>query len=221
MIARRRKSGGLPARRRYVLGNEARPSNRATRGKLNLTDSSTFVSSAAGRYATALFELASESDALIQTEMDMTALGQALGASDDLRALISTPIYSRDEQGAAMASVAEAMGLSALVRNVVALMATKRRLFVLDQVIDIFAQLMAEHRGEVTADVTAARALSKGQQAGLIKTLKAAIGREVKLNLTVDEKIIGGLVVKVGSKMIDTSIRSKLASLQNAMREVG
>jgi F-type H+-transporting ATPase subunit delta len=80
---------------------------------------------------------------------------------------------------------------------------------------------MAEHRGEVTADVTAARALSDAQQAGLVSTLKAAIGREVKLNVTVDEGIIGGLVVKVGSKMIDTSIRSKLASLQNAMREVG
>ncbi len=186
-----------------------------------MTDSSTFVSSAAGRYATALFELASESKALPQTEKDMAALGQALEMSDDLRALISKPVHTRDEQGRAMASVTEAMGLSALVKNVVGLMATKRRLFVLDEVIDIFAQLMAEHRGEVTAEVTAARTLSETQQAGLIKTLKAAIGREVKLNLTVDEKIIGGLVVKVGSKMIDTSIRSKLASLQNSMREVG
>ena len=183
--------------------------------------SSTLVSSAAGRYATALFELAGEADALERTEADTEALGQALEASDDLRALLSTPIYTRDEQGRAMASVTEAMGLSALVANLVGLMATKRRLFVLGQVIDIFARLMAEHRGEVTAEVTAARALSDGQQAALVNTLKAAIGREVKLNLTVDEGIIGGLVVKVGSKMIDTSIRSKLAALQNAMREVG
>jgi F-type H+-transporting ATPase subunit delta len=208
-----------------LFGNEAWPSDsamrRATSGRRDVSESSTFVSSAAGRYATALFELANESDALAQTETDMTALGQALEGSDDLRALISSPIYTRDEQGAAMASVAKAMKLSALVRNVVALMATKRRLFVLGEVIDIFAKLMAEHRGEVTADVTAARKLSEGQQAGLVKTLKAAIGHDVKLNLTVDEKIIGGLVVKVGSKMIDTSIRSKLASLQNAMREVG
>jgi F-type H+-transporting ATPase subunit delta len=186
-----------------------------------VADSSTLVSSAAGRYATALFELASESAALDQTERDMAALGQALETSDDLRTLLSTPIYTRDEQGRAMASVTEAMGLSALVGNVVGLMATKRRLFVLGDVIDIFAQLMAEHRGEVTAEVTAARALSDAQQSALVNTLKAAIGREVKLNLTVDEEIIGGLVVKVGSKMIDTSIRSKLASLQNAMREVG
>ncbi len=186
-----------------------------------MAELSTLVSSAAGRYATALFELASESDALAQTEQDMEALGQALDASDDLRTLLSTPIYTRDEQGRAMASVTEAMGLSALVGNVVGLMATKRRLFVLGDVIDIFAKLMAEHRGEVTAEVTAARAMSDAQQAGLVSTLKAAIGREVKLNVTVDEGIIGGLVVKVGSKMIDTSIRSKLASLQNAMREVG
>ena len=186
-----------------------------------MSDSSNLVSSAAGRYATALFELAGESDALAPTEQDMAALGQALDASDDLRALISTPIYTRDDQSRAMASVAGAMGLSALVKNVVGLMAGKGRLFMLGDVIEIFAKLMAEHRGEVTADVTAARALSEAQQAGLASTLKAAIGREVKLNVTVDEDIIGGLVVKVGSKMIDTSIRSKLASLQNAMREAG
>jgi F-type H+-transporting ATPase subunit delta len=193
-----------------LLGNEARLSDRAISGRGNVVDSSTFVSSAAGRYATALFDLASESDALAQTEQDM-----------EVRALISTPIYTRDEQGRAMASVAEAIGLSAMVKNVVGLMASKGRLFILGEVIRIFALLMAEHRGEVTADVTAARALSEMQQAGLVATLKAAIGREVKLNVTVDEEIIGGLVVKVGSKMIDTSIRSKLASLQNAMREVG
>jgi len=194
---------------------------RATWGRGNVSDSSNLVSSAAGRYATALFELAGESDALPQTEQDMAALGLALDASDDLRALISTPIYTRDDQGRAMASVAETMGLSALIKNVVGLMAGKGRLFMLGDVIEIFAKLMAEHRGEVTADVTAARALSDAQQAGLVATLKAAIGREVKLNVTVDENIIGGLVVKVGSKMIDTSIRSKLASLQNAMREAG
>ncbi|MEE8456143.1 MAG: F0F1 ATP synthase subunit delta, partial [Limibaculum sp.] len=113
-----------------------------------MADSSALVSSAAGRYATALFELAGEADALERTEQDMEALGQALEASDDLRTLLSTPIYTRDEQGRAMAAVTEAMGLSALVGNVVGLMATKRRLFVLGDVIDIFAKLMAEHRGE-------------------------------------------------------------------------
>jgi len=186
-----------------------------------VAETSSLSSTAAGRYATALFELASEGGALDRTEQDVAALGEALKASADLRALISSPIYNRDEQGRAMAAVAGAMGLSDLVRNVLGLMASKRRLFVLDELIAIFARLMAEHRGEVTAEVTAARALSDAQRAGLAATLKSAIGREVKLNVTVDEAIIGGLVVKVGSKMIDTSIRSKLASLQNAMREVG
>ncbi len=186
-----------------------------------MSDSSSLSSSAAGRYATALFDLAGEGGALEQTERDMASLGEALEASGDLRALISSPIYSRDEQNRAMAAVAGAMGLSPLVTNLVGLMASKRRLFVLGEVIDIFARLMAEHRGEVTAEVTAARALSDMQRDSLVATLKKAIGREIKLNVTVDEKIIGGLVVKMGSKMIDTSIRSKLASLQNAMREVG
>ena len=221
MIARRRETGAACPVTACSWETKPGDQDRAVSGRGNVAGSSTLVSSAAGRYATALFELASESKALDRTEADMEALGQALEARDDLRSLLSTPIYTREEQGRAMASVTEAMGLSALVANLVGLMATKRRLFVLGEVIDIFARLMAEHRGEVTAEVTAARALSDDQQSALVNTLKAAIGREVKLNLTVDEGIIGGLVVKVGSKMIDTSIRSKLASLQNAMREVG
>ncbi len=186
-----------------------------------MTDSSSLSSSAAGRYATALFDLASDAKALDRTERDMAALGMALETSDDLRTLISSPIYTRAEQGRAVAAVARAMDLSELVSNLIGLMASKRRLFVLDDVIGLFARLMAEHRGEVTAEVTSARELSGVQRDSLVATLKKAIGREIKLKLTVDEKIIGGLVVKLGSKMIDTSIRSKLASLQNAMREVG
>jgi len=221
VVAKRRDPEGLPSGNGKRLGTKPGRSDRALSGKHDVTDSATVVSSAAGRYATALFELASESDALAQTEQDMEALGQALKASSDLRSLIHSPIYTRDAQRRAMAAVVDAMELSSLVKNVIGLMASKRRLFALSDVIRIFAALMAEHRGEVTADVTAARALSEAQQAGLAQTLKSAIGREVKLNVIVDEGIIGGLVVKVGSKMIDTSIRSKLAALQYAMREVG
>jgi F-type H+-transporting ATPase subunit delta len=113
------------------------------------------------------------------------------------------------------------MGLSDLVKKTVGLIVNKRRLFMLDDVIAIFVRLMAQHRGEVTAEVTAARKMSDAQRKALAETLKEAIGREVRLNVTVDERIIGGLVVRVGSKMVDTSIRSRLAALQNAMREVG
>ena len=182
---------------------------------------SSLGSGAAGRYANALFDLAREEGSLEQTEKDMEALGAALDDSQDLTDLIKSPVYGRDAQARGVEAVAEKMGLSQLVRNVVGLMGQKRRLHMLPDVIAIFRELMAEHRGEITAEVTTARKLSSAQAKKLAKTLKSAEGRGVKLNVTVDEAIIGGLIVKVGSRMIDTSIRSKLSQLQNAMREVG
>ncbi|MEM6933912.1 MAG: F0F1 ATP synthase subunit delta [Pseudomonadota bacterium] len=186
-----------------------------------MTASSTLTSSAAGRYATALFDLAKEAGQLDQVEADLTAVQTALEDSDDLRNLISNPIHTRDEQGRALAAIAEKMGLAALSANVLGLMAANRRLFALPRMIENFAILMAEHRGEVAAEVTTAKALTKAQQEKLEATLKASVGRDVKLDVTVDDSIIGGLIVKVGSKMVDSSIRSKLAGLQNAMKEVG
>lgn len=189
-------------------------------GKAKVSDRSTLTSSAAGRYATALFELAQEAGALDEAERDLNALGSAIDESSDLTALISSPIYTRAQQGNAMAAIADAMGLGDLVRNLIGLMASKRRLFVLPELISIFAELMADHRGEITAEVTAARPLSEAQQAALAEKLGAATSKQVKLDIAVDDALIGGLVVKLGSRMIDTSIRSKLAGLQNAMREV-
>ena len=113
------------------------------------------------------------------------------------------------------------MGLGPITGNLIGLMARKRRLFVLPAVAEIFTALLAEHRGEVTAKVTAARLLSDAQIEALKTTLREKLEREVKLDIMIDPAIIGGLIVKVGSRMIDTSIRSKLAGLQNAMREVG
>ena len=113
------------------------------------------------------------------------------------------------------------MGLSGIVGNTLKLMATKRRLFVLPQLVGSLRALIADEKGEVTADVRAASALSAEQEATLAATLKSSVGKDVKMNITVDESLIGGLIVKVGSKMIDTSIRSKLNNLQNAMKEVG
>ena len=186
-----------------------------------MSDTSILASDAAGRYATALFELAREEDALDRTERDVEALDAALKESRDLRTLIESPIYDSDEQMRGMAAVAEKMDLSELVRNLVALMAQKRRIYMLPKVLGIFQALLAEHRGQVTAEITAAQALSDAQASKLAETLKGAEGRDVKLNVKVDEALIGGLVVRVGSRMIDTSIRSRLAQLQNAMREVG
>jgi F-type H+-transporting ATPase subunit delta len=175
----------------------------------------------AARYATALFELARDGGSLDQLGDDVAALSAALAESADLRAMISSPIYARDVQGAAIAAVAAKMGLSDLTSRTLQLMASSRRLFVLPQLVARLTAMLAEHKGEVTADVTSAKALTKAQADKLAKTLKASVGRDVKLNVTVDETLIGGLVVKVGSKMIDTSIRTKLDQLQNTMKEVG
>ncbi len=179
------------------------------------------TSGAAGRYSTALFELAREAGEFERAEADLDQLSQTLEDSPELNELIRNPVYTRTEQGRAMGAIADRMGLSDLVRNVVGLMAQKRRLFALPQMIAMFRALLAEHRGEVTAEVTAAHPLSDAQADALAEKIKGSMGRDVKLNVRVDESIIGGLVVRVGSKMIDSSIRAKLARLQNAMKEVG
>lgn len=175
----------------------------------------------AARYATALFELAREDKTLAALESDVTGLADALQASADFRALIASPIYSREDQSAAITAIAAKMGLSALFTNTLGLMAAKRRLFVLPQLIAVLRDRIAAEKGEMTADVTAAKELSASQADTLAKTLSKSFGKDVKLNVAIDASLIGGLVVKLGSKMIDTSIRSKLASLQNTMKEVG
>ena len=175
----------------------------------------------AGRYAQALFELAKEAGGLAALEADADALGAALNESADLSAVIASPVIGRDEQSAAVLAVAARMGVSSLVSNTLALMASKRRLFVLPQLVADLQGRIAAEKGEVTADVTSASALSPAQAAALIATLKASSGKDIKLNASVDESLIGGLIVKLGSTMIDTSVKSKLAALQNAMKEVG
>ncbi len=175
----------------------------------------------AARYATALFELARDGGTLDSLGDDVAALTAALKDSADLRAMISSPIYSREAQGAAIVALAAKMGLSDLTANTLRLMASGRRLFVLPQLLARLTAMIAEHRGELTAEVTSAKALTKAQADKLAKALKTSMGRDVKLDVTVDAALIGGLVVKVGSKMIDTSIRSKLGQLQNTMKEVG
>ncbi|MEZ5911810.1 MAG: F0F1 ATP synthase subunit delta [Paracoccaceae bacterium] len=186
-----------------------------------MTEPASISAGIAARYAAAVFDLAREGKALKALEADTETLGAALDDSADFRALITSPVYSRDDQGKAVAALAAKMKLSATTASTLGLMAANRRLFVLPQLVAALRDLIAEEKGEVTAEVSSAKALTKAQSDKLAKTLKASVGKTVKLNTTVDESLIGGLVVKVGSKMIDTSIRSKLAALQNAMKEVG
>ncbi|WP_170369674.1 F0F1 ATP synthase subunit delta [Ruegeria arenilitoris] len=175
----------------------------------------------AKRYATAIFEIAKENKDLAGLETGINDLSAALSESADLREVISSPLISRADQQAAITAVADKMSLHPIMRNTLALMAQKRRLFVLPQLIKVLREMLADERGEVTAEVASAKALTKTQLEKLSKTLSERVGKDVTINATVDESLIGGLVVKVGSQMIDSSIRSKLNSLQNAMKEVG
>jgi F-type H+-transporting ATPase subunit delta len=183
--------------------------------------SSSLTSGVAGRYATALFEIAKETKALNQVEADVLALEAAMAESPELRDMLGSPVFTREDQGRAIAAIAKKMGLGPALTNTLGLMAQNRRLFVVPGLIGQLKALIAAERGEVTAEVASARKLTKDQTEALAKTLKTSVGKDVRLEVTVDESLIGGLVVKVGSRMIDTSLRSKLANLQNVMKEVG
>ncbi|MEM9782279.1 MAG: F0F1 ATP synthase subunit delta [Pseudomonadota bacterium] len=186
-----------------------------------MTDAPATTDEIADRYATALLDIALEQKSADAVAADVAALAGAIDGSAELRELLMSPLYRREQQQAGLSAVASAMGLGALVSNTVALMASKRRSFRVRAMLTRFRQLLAEHRGEVTAEVASARPLSDAQRDALSKTLRKALGRDVALDLTVDETLIGGLVVKVGSKMIDTSIRSKLNRLKHSMNEAG
>jgi len=188
---------------------------------VDVSETASISSGIADRYATAVFDLAKEGKELDKLEANLDDLSAALSSSPELTDLIHSPVYSRDAQSNAITAVAAKMGLTQTMQNVLALMASKRRLFVLPQMINRLRDLIAEEKGEVTADVVSAVKLTAAQSKDLAKTLKEKVGKDVKINATVDESLIGGLIVKVGSKMIDTSVRSKLNSLKNAMKEVG
>lgn len=186
-----------------------------------MAQSASISHSIAGRYAQAVFDLAREAGDMDRLSSEIDDLGAALADSAALREMIASPRISRDEQGAAIAAIADKAGYGPTLANTLKLMARNRRLFVLPQLVQQLQSLIADARGEVTADVTSAVALSAEQKQRLTATLAEKSGKKVKLNTRVDENLIGGMIVKLGSQMIDSSIRSKLASLQNAMKEVG
>ncbi|MEM6888413.1 MAG: F0F1 ATP synthase subunit delta [Pseudomonadota bacterium] len=186
-----------------------------------MSEPASVSTSIAGRYASAVYEIAKEADAVPAIEADIASLDQAITESEDFRALIHSPIYSRDEQGFAVSALAAKMDLSETTSNTLELMANKRRLFVLPQLIAALKDIIATEKNEVAADVVSAQPLSDAQAEKLSAMLAETTGKTVTLKKTVDETLIGGLIVKVGSRMIDTSVRSKLNSLQNAMKEVG
>jgi F-type H+-transporting ATPase subunit delta len=178
-------------------------------------------SGVAGRYATALFELALEQKALEQVAGDLNRFGEALDAFDELVRLVKSPVFTAEEQGRALAAILEQLKIDGLTKNFLLLVAKNRRLFATPDMIRAFRAMLARHRGEVSANVTAATKLTESQVTALKQALQAALGQEVMLEERVDPGLLGGLVVKVGSRMVDTSLRTKLNSLKVAMKEVG
>ena len=179
------------------------------------------MASVAGRYASALFDLANEERKLSVTEGDVELLQKLLDDNADLRRMVTSPVISASEQSAAIGAIASRAGLSPLVINFVGLLARNRRLFIVSDVLKAFRQILARHRGEVTAEVASAHPLTEDQLAALTAKLAAtAVGGRVRLTTRVDENLLGGLVVKMGSRMIDSSLRTKLQNLEIRMKEV-
>lgn len=170
------------------------------------------------RYANAVFELAAEERGLDGLAADFQTLKGLLQQSPDLARLVRSPVFSREDQAKGMEAVLAKAGAGDLTRKLVLLLAQKRRLFALTDVIRGFEQLLARHRGEVAADVTSARELSTAEVSELRNLLKDKLGREPRITTHVDPKLLGGLVLKVGSRMIDSSLRTKLDTLRAAMK---
>jgi len=174
--------------------------------------------SLAGRYALALFDLAQDSTALPAVEKSIVAIGGALDASPELKSLVTSPLISRSNAGSAIGAVATQLKLDALTAKFLGVLAQNRRLGELGNIVRAFAGLTAAHRGEATADVTSAHPLSAAQVTAVKAKLKSQLGRDVAVNLSVDPAILGGLVVKVGSRLVDSSIRTRLNTLAAAMK---
>jgi F-type H+-transporting ATPase subunit delta len=178
------------------------------------------VSGMAGRYATALFELARERDALDAVSGDLQRFETLVAGNADLQRLVRSPVFSSDEQTRAVAAVLEQAGIGGSAANFIKLAAQNRRLFAVRDMIRAFRSLVARHHGEVTADVTVAEPLNAEHLGALKEALKAVTGgKDVALDVKVDPAIIGGLVVKLGSRMVDSSLRTKLNAIKLAMKE--
>ena len=181
----------------------------------------TGLSGVAGRYALALLDLADEKRQLDAVAGDLRGLLSTIEGSDDLRRMIRSPLFTRAEQTKAMTAILDKAGVGDMTRRFVLVVAENRRLFVLPQIIKAYVAELSRRRGEVTAEVTSAVQLSEAQQTALVEALRAKVGGKVQIEMKIDKSLIGGLIVKVGSRMIDSSLRSKLQRMQLAMKGVG
>lgn len=175
----------------------------------------------AGRYAGALFDLAKEQGVIPQVEADLGKFQKLMDESADLVRMIRSPVFAAEDQARAVGAVLSKAGIGGITANFVGLLARNRRLFAVSDIIKAFKALAARGRGEAHAEVTSAVALTDAQLAALKDTLKASVGKDVKIDTRVDPSLLGGLVVKIGSRMVDSSLRTKLAGLKSVLKATG
>lgn len=183
-----------------------------------MSSASSGVSGVAGRYAAALFELADEQKQLDEVASDLAGIRELQAESADLRRLVASPVIGRDLQGRALQAVLERAGITDTTRRFVGVVARNRRLFALDGMCIAYRDLLAARRGEITAEVTTAHELTDGQRDQLVQELRAAMGSKVTLETQIDTSLLGGMVVKVGSRMVDSSLRTKLQRLEHSLK---
>ena len=188
-----------------------------TPGGFELADDSR-ASDVGARYAQALFDLAVETDILTAVEGDLKSLAAMIKSSPDLRNLIVSPVYSADDKARSLAAIADRAGLAATTGKFLGLLAVNRRTAALPAIIEAFHRLAERRRGLVSAQVTTAVALTPDQTASLITALRAALGKDPRIETRVDAAILGGLKVRVGSRLYDASLKSKLDSLKFALK---
>ncbi|NOT70743.1 MAG: F0F1 ATP synthase subunit delta [Hyphomicrobium sp.] len=179
-----------------------------------MASNETVVEGVAGRYASALFDLAKEASKVSEVEADLNKFQAMLDESDDLRSMVRSPVIATEDQSRAMGALLAKAGIGGLAANFFKLIAGNRRLFATSDIIKAYRAISAKERGEVTAEVTSAVALNDAQTAELKQALKATVGKDVTLSARVDPSLLGGLIVKVGSRMIDSSLRTKLQTLK-------
>jgi F-type H+-transporting ATPase subunit delta len=183
-----------------------------------VSSASSGVSGVAGRYAAALFDLAEEQKKLDEVASDLAQIRELLAESADLRRLVASPVISRENQGRAVEAVLQKAGVSDITVRFVGVVARNRRLFALDDMCAAYRDLLAERRGEITAEVTTAHPLSDAQRDSLERELRTAMGSKVALDAHVDADLLGGMIVRVGSRMVDSSLRTKLQRLELSLK---
>lgn len=179
------------------------------------------VAGMAGRYATALFELARENNQLDQVSEDLNKFKAMLEESTDLQRLVESPVFSAETQEEAIAALLKKADFKPITEKFFSVVTGNRRLDAIKEIIRDFGKLLSDHRGEVTAEATSASPLNEEQQANLRAALKDIAGQDIELITKVDPSILGGLIVKIGSRQIDDSLRTKLNSMKTRMKEVG